>query len=80
MEGVRQNARAGRLLLERHGGRVREGRVAGGGAGPVPQDDVGRCEAGRLHVPLRAAELRWRPRLEDGEGGACTCSPVWFWG
>ena len=77
VEGVRQNARAGCLFLEHHVERVQEGRVAGRGAGPVAQDDVARCEAGRVHVPLRAAELWGRPRLEDGEGGACACSSVW---
>lgn len=41
---------------------------------------MGRCEAGRVHVPLCVAELWGRPRLEDGEGGACTCSSVWVWG
>ena len=40
MEGDRQNARAGSLLLERHGERMQEGWVAGRGAGPVAQDDV----------------------------------------
>jgi hypothetical protein len=70
----------GCLLLERHGKRLQEGRVAGRGAGPVAQDDVTRCEAGPVHVPLHAAELWGCPRLEDGEGGACTCSSVWVWG
>jgi pentatricopeptide repeat protein len=63
--------------LEGHGERVQEGRVAGRGAGPVAQDDVARCEAERVHVPLRTAELWGRPRLEDGEGGAWPCSSVW---
>ena len=56
VEGDRQNSRAGSLLLERHGERVQEGRVAGRGAGPVAQDDVAWCEAGRVHFPLRAIQ------------------------
>jgi len=56
VEGDRQSARAGSLLLERHGERVQEGRVAGRGAGPVAQDDMAWCEAGRVHFPLRAIQ------------------------